>query len=282
MEYPDLYQHLHRLLNQIPRGMVSTNRDLAEALGDVRASAAVAEALKRDEFHFASDKVVEGTTTGRKYFSGFVSEHPLRSLLDIQRERSSEIVVEDRFDSAELIAGVDAAYRDDEAFASCLVLDRELNVTEEASTRLRVRFPYIPGYLSFREAPAVEAVVKRLRRFDVLMVNGHGIAHPRGCGLASQVGLDLAIATIGVATRILVGTVGIAKDGWAPLHYGGRVVGAKIEEDRRAPIYVSVGNKISLKTSVDLARAMRLGGRLPEPLRLAHQASLDLRRCEWS
>lgn len=172
---------------------------------------------------------------------------------------------------------MDASYLGDVAYAVCVVLDSRLQVVESASAAVNVRFPYIPGYLSFREAPAVEAAAALVSGFDVLLVNGHGVAHPRGCGLATHVGLDLGASTIGVARRRLVGTAGEAADGWAPLLYRGSVVGALLAEGG-SPVYVSVGHNISLETSMEIVRRTTKSARLPEPLRMAHQAAEELRR----
>ncbi|KON31223.1 hypothetical protein AC482_01555 [miscellaneous Crenarchaeota group-15 archaeon DG-45] len=196
----------------------------------------------------------------------------------MQREMSASVVDEDRFSGRELIAGVDAAYRGDEAFAACVVLDNRLQVVESATAAVSVRFPYIPGYLSFREAPVVEAAAGRVSGFDVLLVNGHGVAHPRGCGLATHVGLDLDMPTIGVARRRLVGAVGEAADGWAPILHGGGVVGAMLIVEGRAPVYVSVGHKVSLTTGIEIVRGMMAGESLPKPLGMAHRAAEVLRR----
>jgi len=274
----DLYRALRDLIGQIPEGMVSTPLDLADALGDRRAAQAVSRALQREELRDEAQKVTTQPAPGARVFREFSSDRPLKRLAEIQRRLSRAVVREDRPDDVELYAGVDAAYRGDEAYAVCVVLDSGLRLVESASVRTRVRFPYIPGYLAFREAPAVEAAVGQVSSFDVLLVNGHGVAHPRGCGLATHVGLDLDVAAVGVAKRRLVGRVGPSVDGWAPLIHGGRVVGARLTVGGRAPIYVSYGHNISLETSLDVVRRTMAGGRLPEPLHAAHRAAEDLRR----
>jgi len=274
----DLYKALRDLVDQIPEGMVSTHLDLADALGDRRAVRAVSEALHRGELRGAEGKVIRSPDPGVEVFREFSSERPLKRLAELQKKMSESVVDEDGLGAAELVAGVDASYGGDEAFAVCVVLDNRLQVVESASAAVGVRFPYIPGYLSFREAPAVEAAAGRVLGFDVLLVNGHGIAHPRGCGLATHVGLDLGVPTIGVARRRLVGTIGAAVGEWAPILHKGGVVGAMLTMRGRSPIYVSVGHRISLETSVEMVRGMMAGGRLPEPLRMAHRAAEDLKR----
>lgn len=272
----DLYQALRDLIDQIPEGMFSTSLDLADALGDRRAVRVVYEALQREEFRDAA-KVVRRPTSVGELFRSFSSDRPLRRLTELQKTMSKQVVHEDKLNAAELVAGVDAAYKGDEAYAVCVVLDSKLEVVDSASVTVGVRFPYIPGYLSFREAPAVEAAAALVSGFDVLLVNGHGVAHPRGCGLATHVGLDLEASTIGVARRRLVGTAGEAADGWAPLLYRGCVVGAVLAEGG-SPVYVSVGHNISLETSMEIVRRTMAGSRLPEPLRVAHRFAEEFRR----
>lgn len=274
----DFYGTLLDLLRQIPEGMSTTARDLADALGDPRASRAVMDYIKGDEFQFAVGRVMERKDAKFPMFRDFKSDKPLKKLAEIQKKMAKKVVREDTFSSAEVIAGTDVAYDSNRAYAYCFVLDRLNNVIDSGSAVVEVDFPYIPGYLTFREAPVIEAAVRHVVDFDVLMVNGHGVAHPRGCGLASYVGLDLDVPTIGIASRRLVGRVGSKADGWTPLIYRGQVVGGRVGFDEGQSIYVSIGHMISLETSIRIVQATRVHGRLPEPIRLAHMAAEALRR----
>jgi deoxyribonuclease V len=265
----NLSQALLELIEQIPEGGVSTPHALAVALGNPVAARAVIEIMRREEFGDAAKRVVIDPRPDQDVFTGFASDEPLRQLAEIQREMAARISMRDDFSEAERFAGVDAAYRDDEAFAACVVTDKEQETLESASARARVGFPYIPGYLMFREAHAVEETARLVSGFDVLFVNGHGVAHPRGCGLASCVGLDLDVPTIGVAGRRLVGYVGEKLGGWAPLMLDDEAVGAEIDAGG-SRVYVSVGHKISLETSIKVVRMMTSDNRFPEPLRRAH------------
>jgi deoxyribonuclease V len=265
----NLSQALLELIEQIPEGGVSTPNALAVALGDPVAARAVIEIMKRYEFRDVADRVVIDPPTEAELFTDFTSDEPLRQLAEIQRGMAARISMRDDFSEAERFAGVDATYRDDEAFAACVVTDKEKKTLEYASTHARVGFPYIPGYLMFREAHAVEEAARFVSGFDVLFVNGHGVAHPRGCGLASCVGLDLDVPTIGVARRRLVGDVGEKRGEWAPLMLENEVVGAEIDAGGSV-VYVSVGHKVSLDTSIKIVKMMTSDGRFPEPLRRAH------------
>jgi deoxyribonuclease V len=280
----DFYEALSKLIDQIPDNMFSTPLHIAEALGDRRAVRAVSEAIQREEFRGAKQKVLMARGRNFKVFREFESDWPLKRLMEFQEAMSRRIVQEDnlKYMDIKLVGGVDVTYRDNEAYAVCVVVDRRHRIVESASARVDVSFPYIPGYLSFREAPAVEATARLISGFDVLMVNGHGVAHPRGCGLASQVGLDLEASTIGVARRRLVGAVSEEVEGLAPLLYEGEVVGVRLSRVDYSPIFVSVGHSISLEASVDVVKSMVECSRLPEPLRLAHRASNEFKRLSVS
>ena len=274
----DFYLALNKLIEQVPEGEVTTPLILAKALGDGRASRAVREALNREEMCGTKGKIRKKTSKGMKVFQDFESDLPLKKLKKLQKAMSMHVVQRDSLEHYELIAGVDASYANDLAYATCVVMDNQNRTLESASAKVKVRFPYIPGYLSFREAPVLEAAARKISRFDVLMVNGHGVAHPRGCGLASQVGLDLSVATIGVARKQLVGQVRDALNDRAPLIYRRTVVGGRLTFESNSNLFVSVGHNISLETSLNIVRRMSTGRRLPEPLWWAHQLAGSLRR----
>lgn len=143
-------------------------------------------------------------------------------------------------------------------------------------------FPYVPGLLALREAPAVLAALEQLHQQhhltpDLLMVDGQGIAHPRRCGIATYLGVTLDLPTIGVAKSRLVGThadPGPQVGDWTPLLDAGEVIGAVLRTRPRAnPLYISVGHRIDLPNAVRLVLAALRGYRLPEPTRQADRVS---------
>ena len=270
----DFYEHLLQLLEQIPSGRVSTYTAIAEALGDPVASRAVSEAMERERFSELRDKAVKSPPSSQEAFSDFVSERPLEQLAKYQVEQAGKVILEDGPENPDRVAGVDVSYQGDVAASACVVMDGDLKIIELASTVIPVAFPYIPGYLMFREAPAIEAVAEHVSGFDLLMVNGHGVAHPRGCGLASYVGLRLGVPTIGVARSLLVGRL----RGEGEVVHDGTVVAAEIRRAGHRPFYVSPGHLISLSSSVDFVRRMGGEGPFPEPLRLAHIEARRLMR----
>ena len=171
------------------------------------------------------------------------------------------------------VGGVDVSYKDNQATVVAVILNfKTLNVLEVKKLKLKTYFPYIPTLLAFREAPPIFKVVKTLTiQPDVLMVEGHGIAHPFGCGLACHVGVVLKMPTIGVAKKLLFGKMGKYKENKAPIFWDKKIVGmAIIPKPQSKPIYVSVGNLITLNQAVKIVEKCIKKGRMPEPLRLAH------------
>jgi deoxyribonuclease V len=173
-----------------------------------------------------------------------------------------------------LVGGVDVSYRGDQAKGAATILHYDnLAILETQTLKTEISFPYIPTLLSFREAPVISKIFKKLKHQpDVLLVEGHGVAHPYGLGLASHVGVTLNISTVGVAKKLLCGKVEGFTNGRAPIHFKEKLVGYAITPQRgRNPIYVSVGNLIDLDTAVEITLHCMDLHRLPKPLRISHQ-----------
>lgn len=208
----------------------------------------------------------------------------------LQERLRSRVETRDRLTPPRRVAGADVSYArgDRRLWAVVVVLDAEtLETLEQAGVAMEATFPYLPGYLSFREAPAVlEAFARLERRPDVLMVDGHGLAHPRAFGLACHLGVSLDVPTIGVAKSVLVGAVtgpGPTRGAHAPMIHRGRVVGSALRtRERVKPVYVSVGHRVGLATARRLALRFARRYRLPEPTRQAHLAVNRLRRGDGS
>lgn len=151
----------------------------------------------------------------------------------------------------------------------------ELLLVESACVLGRVTFPYVPGYLSFREGPHLLRAFARLkRRPDLILFDGQGIAHPRGFGLASHLGVLLNCPSVGCAKSRLVGEhgePGPERGARVPLRDDGRTVGAVVRtRDGVRPLYVSIGHRISLRAAIRWTLAC-CRFRVPEPIRLAEQ-----------
>lgn len=204
----------------------------------------------------------------------------------IQARLSTEISLEDAVAPGQIrtVAGIDNSYVKHDggetiAHAAVVVLSfPELEPIETAVASRPVAFPYVPGLLSFREAPAVLAACAQVRSEpDLLLFDGQGYAHPRRFGLASHLGLVLDRPSIGCAKSRLVGAFEEPERVFGartPLTDRGEVVGAAVRtRPRRAPLFVSPGHKLSAETAVALALACcRDGAFMPVPTALAHEA----------
>jgi deoxyribonuclease V len=197
----------------------------------------------------------------------------------IQEQLRDRVVVSDRFGPVERVAGIDVGFEDDGkvARAAVVVLDFPgLALRAQAIARQPVRFPYVPGYLSFREIPAVLDALAQLRVTpDVILCDGQGIAHPRRLGIASHLGVLLDIPTVGVAKSRLCGRYEeppAQKGAWTRLRDGAEVIGAVLRTRASAkPLYVSPGHRVSLATAIDLVMRCTTRYRLPETTRAAHR-----------
>ena len=204
----------------------------------------------------------------------------------LQRRLAGEVRVEPLGGDIRTVAGTDCAFLagGSRIVAVAVLCDaRTMAVVASAHDVRPCEFPYVPGLLSFREAPAVIAAVRALpRRPDLLMCDGQGLAHPRGLGLASHVGLWLDVPTVGVAKSRLCGThrtPGAGRRCHTQLRYAGRLVGAVVRT--RADVkclYVSVGHRVTLTDAVRWTLRGGRGVRLPEPTRRAHQLVSDLKK----
>jgi deoxyribonuclease V len=177
------------------------------------------------------------------------------------------------------VAGVDVGVRGDTALAAVVVLSYpELTLLDKVTVEATVTFPYVPGLLAFRECPAVLAAFERVTVApDLIIVDGHGFAHPRRFGLACHLGVLLDRPTIGCAKSRLVGTheePGQEAGSRAPLVDGGEQIGAALRTKAGArPLYVSVGHRVDGESAVRWVLACCRGYRLPETSRLAHRAA---------
>ena len=173
------------------------------------------------------------------------------------------------------VAGVDCAYDEAEAFSTAVVWDREAGeIVDESSARRPAGGPYVPGFLSFREGPAVHAALDGLAAsYGAILFDGQGLAHPRRCGLATHVGVERDVPSVGVAKSRLIGShaqpsvkAGAATDLFDKGELVGRVVRTRTNV---RPLFVSVGHRIDLDSAVALVLACQVKYRLPEPTREA-------------
>ncbi len=165
------------------------------------------------------------------------------------------------------VCGVDVSYRNDFAYCSAVILDKNnLNVIESKNSKLKSTAKYIPGLFMLKESKPILHTIKKLEKsFDILLVDGNGQLHPRQCGLACYIGLKLDKPIIGVAKSLLCGK----ERSDSKVEYKGKVLGYEIKQNKKK-IYVSVGHKINLNTSVKIVKELIVNGNwYPEPLRIA-------------
>ena len=203
-----------------------------------------------------------------------------REIQDVVRKRVKIIPLKK---TPEIIAGVDAAFAGDKIVAVATLYEYpELKHLHDASSIEKIRFPYIPGMLSFREGHAIVNAVKRLNiKPDVILFDGQGIAHPKGIGIASHIGVILDISTIGCAKSRLVGEFkepDTTRGSMAYLYYKGMKVGAVLRTRSNVrPVFVSPGHMIDIDSSIEIVMKCVSKYRIPEPLRRADWLSKKLK-----
>ncbi|MDS0257634.1 endonuclease V [Thermoplasmatales archaeon AK] len=294
----DLYSFFYNLIRQIPAGMVSTYGDIARALGDISAAKACAYMISISQndndipFHrvIRSDGLVwKFTSTGFREekvsklreegietdgsrvlnfeavrFNNFESDAPLQKMRSLQEQIASMVSLEDSDCMSDTIGAVDVSYDDAMGYGSFVWQDSDGIHSRE--TILPVRFPYIPGYLAFREFQFIEDLCRGFK--GLLLVDANGYLHPRRVGLASYAGVMLGIQTIGVAKSLLMGEV---SDNYVYLN------GQKVGYIYNRHFIVSPGHKISLKGAVRTISKL-FNGEYPHLLKLAHRNSVLIRR----
>jgi len=200
-----------------------------------------------------------------------------REAIALQRELVSRVIQKDVLPRITTVAGIDVGVKGGVARAAVVVMRfPELEIIEHVRAELPLAFPYVPGLLSFREAPAIlEALAKLEHDPDVLIFDGQGYAHPRRMGIATHIGILLDHPTVGCAKSRLCGTFeepGIERGSYSWLWDGKEIIGAVVRTRTRVkPVFVSVGHKMRLESAIDLVLQCGRGYRLPEPTRWAHR-----------
>ena len=309
----DLHEEVDRLVSQVPEGMVTTYGLVATALGDIVASRFVGKVMSENDDIVRvpcrrvvqSDGSLGGYTGGgmaakrralraegveiegnmivgfeRVLFSDFKTKYPLREFRKIQVRDSKKLVLEDDFSGSDLVAGTDIAYEGDNAYGSLVVFaGGSMKPKRIVVVKAEAEFPYIPTYLTFREAPIVEKLYRRLGEDALIVHDGNGIIHPLGFGVASHIGVMLGVPTIGVAKKLLCGKVSgkgaVRKVVLDRTHVGYAVSG----RESGSPVYVSPGHRISVGSAMRMLRPY-WRYRLPEPVRAAHIEAGKFRNCD--
>lgn len=228
-------------------------------------------------------------TIDAEYLSELSTVNPptVQEAYQIQKVLKEKVVSTKEFDEVRTIGGADLAVLKGESKLLCGIIIfsyPEMEEIERVSTIVEEKFPYIPGLLAFREGPAIIETFRKLKnKPDVLMIDGQGIAHPRGTGIACHVGVLLDIPSFGVAKKRLYGTYeepGVTKGSFSQLFSkDGKVIGAVLRtRDNVKPVFVSVGHKTDLESALEISLTCSQGYRIPEPTRRADKYVAELKR----
>jgi len=197
----------------------------------------------------------------------------------MQEALRQQVVREDRLGPVTTVAGIDVGFEDGgrtTRAAVAVLAFPGLEPVAQAISRRPTSFPYVPGYLSFRELPAVLEALERLAALpDLILCDGQGLAHPRRFGLACHLGVLTDLPCIGVAKSRLIGThaeLPPDKGRWVPLRDRDETIGAVLRTRTRvSPVYVSIGHRVCLETAIDYTLRCTTRYRLPETTRHAHR-----------
>lgn len=204
-----------------------------------------------------------------------------KEAIALQKILKDQVITQDNFTGIEYIAGIDCSYdiKSNLSFAVITILKRdELIPLETVRAQLPTCFPYIPGLLSFRELPVILSAYKKLHmKPHLLMVDGHGIAHPRRLGIAAHLGVLLDMPALGVAKSKLVGHYeepALTKGSRSILWHKDNQIGTVLRSKNKVkPLFISPGHRVGHETAVDLVMCCLTKYRLPEPTRIADKIS---------
>ncbi|WP_435262411.1 deoxyribonuclease V [Tenacibaculum sp. nBUS_03] len=227
--------------------------------------------------------------TGLAYFikkdmeeGNYNEEFDLLPFYLLQNEMKGKVIKKDMLkDKIKYIAGVDVAYNElDQVMVGAVVVMNAvtLEIVDESFHKMNITFPYIPGLFSFREVPSIIEAYKKLRIIpDLIICDGQGIAHPKGVGMATHLGVELNIPTIGCAKKRLIGyyekeKLGNKRGEKESIIWNDEEVGVVLRtQENVKPMFVSIGHKISLQSSIDWVMKLTPNYRLPETIRKADQ-----------
>lgn len=201
----------------------------------------------------------------------------------IQEQLRGEVITSDQLEPVQYVAGVDMGFEAAGTIsrAAVAVLSfPSLQLQESAIARRPTSFPYVPGFLSFREIPAVLDALEKISTIpDLILCDGQGIAHPRRFGIACHLGLIVNIPAIGVAKSLLIGKheeVPEQRGSWQPLVNRGETIGAVLRtRTKTKPLYVSSGHRVSLPTAIEYVLRCTPKYRLPETTRIADKLASE-------
>jgi len=187
-----------------------------------------------------------------------------------QIKLADKVIKEYKVKDFKHVVGLDVAYSNGKGIGAAVIMDRDNNIIDAGIKIMDVKVPYIPGLLAFREFPCMYGALKNVKKsFDIILVNGQGLAHPRRFGIACHIGILSNKPTIGVARRKLYGQEVKIEEELCQVINGEEVIGASLKMGM-FKIYISVGHMISLEESIRIVKELMRGHNLPEPIYNAH------------
>ena len=312
----DLYKACGDLVNQVPSGQVTTYGSVAKALGDHIARRAVgvvmntygpplkmpchrvvyaggglggfAYGLPKKMKMLAAENVYENNGKIADFenilFTDFKTNYPLKKARKEQLALAKKVNLKDSKKLPNYVLGLDASYNGTKAYGAGVLFDIKKNEPVKTyRVETKINFPYVPSYLGYREIPIYKKIIDQVNEPVILMVDGNGILHPYGFGIASHLGVLLNMPSIGVAKSKFCGELAsmpteLGKS--QPIILDKKEIGKALKTSARAkPIYVSPGHDISMASALKIvSKTARL--KLPEPTRLAHIEATEMRRSD--
>ena len=311
----DLYKACGDLVNQVPKGQVTTYGSVAKALGDHIARRAVgivmntygpplkmpchrvvyaggglggfAYGLPKKMEMLAAEGVYEDNGKIADFenilFTNFKTDYPLKRARKEQLALAKKVNLKDPKKLPNYVLGLDASYNGTKAYGAGVLFDlKKGEPVKTYRTEMKINFPYIPSYLGYREIPIYKKIIEQVDEPVILMVDGNGILHPYGFGIASHLGMELKMPSIGVAKTRFCGSVNMPTVAGKsePIMLDKKQIGYAIKTSNRAkPIFVSPDHDISMASVLNIVKeTARL--KLPEPTRLAHIEATEMRRSD--
>lgn len=277
-EHDDIVKTIEEFQGQLDGG------DMIDVIGDIY------QAKLGHQGRMNAKKIVWALARERNFKNNmYLGENDIIPYYLLQEELKTKVIRKNSFSkNIRHIAGVDVAYNELEhrMIGAIVVLDADtFEVVDQAWHEMEITFPYIPGLFSFREVPPILAAFEKLKiKPELIICDAQGIAHPKGVGMATHLGIELDIPTIGCAKKRLIGNyekneLGKERGSLLPLIWDSAEVGVALRTQSDVkPMFVSIGHKIDLQTSIDWILKLCSKFRLPETVRHADQLVNSLMR----
>ena len=212
----------------------------------------------------------------------------ISKLIKTQKEISSKIIIREFKKDIKTICAFDVSFKGDIGWGCGILFDDKLKILKKEFISKKATFPYIPTFLAFRELEFIEELYRKISiKPDIVLIDGHGISHPRRCGIATHFGVIYKVPTIGVAKSHLYGKYQKPENKKFSYSYiyddNNYIIGAcLITKQNTKPIFISPGNLIDTNSSIDVIKKLITNYRIPQPLRIVHIEANKHRKCNKS